>query len=108
MNNRNEISEIMQFIKAFHLPKSNLDTKFCLEQMTKSIDEAFLMERASDIREAYESDFEFKTQLSYLSSICNETEKFCEDCPVRKYCNSYISAARAAVNVKSLKMVDLL
>lgn len=107
MNNKNEIAEIKQFIKAFQLPKSNFDTEFCLEQMTKSIDETFLMERASDIREAYENDSEFKNQLSYLSGICNKTKTSCEDCPVRKYCNSYISAARNAVNEDSLKMVDL-
>ncbi len=107
MRNKNDISEIIQFIKAFQLSEKNEDTKYCIDQLTYDIDEEFLMGRAADIKEAYETDEEFRNQVKYLGSICNENNMLCESCPVCKYCNSYISRARNAVNENSLKMVDL-
>ena len=49
MKNRNEITEIIQFISAFKLPDSENDIEYCIDQMTTDVDEEFLKNRAADI-----------------------------------------------------------
>lgn len=107
MKNQNDISDMKQLIKVFKLHKSNNDVEFCIQRLTEVIDEHYLMERALDIKKAYRDDEDFKNQLRNLSGICNEKEKKCKDCPVQKYCNSYIKMRRDSINQDSLKMVDL-
>jgi DNA (cytosine-5)-methyltransferase 1 len=102
-----EIDEIVKHIRAFQLPLKNNDFNYCLNQLTAKIDEDFLMTRANDMRESFETNSEFKEALKCLSSICNEKTQDCENCPVKKYCNSYIRNKRSLVNDDSLKMVDL-
>ena len=107
MKNRNEITEIIQFINAFKLPESGNDIQYCIDQITTDLDEKFLKSRATDIIEAGSSDEKFQNALRCLSGICNEKERKCDDCPINKYCNSYIKRAMESVNEESLKMVDL-
>ena len=107
MKNRNEITEIIQFISAFKLPDSENDIEYCIDQMTTDVDEEFLKNRAADIIEAGSSDESFRNALRFLSGICNSKERKCDNCPVNKYCNYFIKKARASVHENSLKMVDL-
>lgn len=107
MANNNEIQEMLLFIKAFQIPgfEENADT--CIRRLTANIDESFLLQRAKAIKDAYECDNEARMGFRNLASICNDTHKKCEECPVSKYCNSYIMNLRANVDASSLQMVDL-
>lgn len=104
---RNEIEEILQFIKAFQLPGENSESDTCVSRMTTAVDEEFLMRRAAEIRDAYASDDAVKEAFRNLAGICNSAQRQCEQCPVYKYCNTYIKEARAKADADSLKMVDL-
>lgn len=102
-----EIFEIQQFIKAFQLTGKAENTEICINRLTTPIDEPFLTERAEEIKASYSSDAETKKCLEQLASICNETDKKCTECPVNKYCNTFIAEVRKRVNDNSLQMVDL-
>lgn len=106
MANHKEVEEILQFIKAFKLTGSQ-NADCCLSRITADIDEAFLMKRAEEVKEAYITDTDVKEVFRNLASICNENSKKCEVCPIKKYCNTYIREARNRVDEESLKMVDL-
>ena len=107
MANNNEIQEMLLFIKAFQIPgfEENADT--CIRRLTANTDESFLLQRAKAIKEAYECDNEAQRGFRNLASICNDAHKKCEECPVNKYCNSYIMDLRENVDAHSLQMVDL-
>lgn len=102
----NDVSEIVSFINAWNLDKREYDYSVCLGRITSDIDEEFLMERAKDIL-SYSCDSIVSEAFCKLASICNETSCECDKCPVKKYCNYYISNARKSVNEESLKMIDL-
>lgn len=103
----NEVLEMVLFINAFQLNAGSHSADTCINRMTAEIDEDFLMNRASQIREEFEQNTEVRNAFCKLTSICNENQKLCHQCPVNKYCNSYIKKARECVNDDSLKMVDL-
>ena len=107
MANHNEVDEILQFIKAFRLTGGSQDAECCIARLTADIDEEFLMDRAEDVKKSYATDAEIQVIFRKLASICNDRCKECEHCPVQKYCNTFIKEARAKVDEKSLKMVDL-
>ncbi len=104
---KNEILEISQFIHAFKLQGGNQNADVCISRMTADIDEEFLMKRAELIKDTLKKDATFKDCFETLAIICNENKKMCTDCPVKKYCNTYISTVRSMVNENSMKMVDL-
>ena len=102
-----DVGEILAFINAYDIQTEGSSSEFCLGKLTEEIDEAFLLNRAEEIREAYCFDDELKAALCKLSSICNEKRIECTECPVNKYCNHYIKKMRASVDEESLKMIDL-
>ena len=103
----NEILEIMQFIEAFCIPGNSPNTNICMNRLTAPINEDFLMNRASEIKQAYSSDEDTRRCFEKLAYICNEKVKKCKECPVKKYCNTFIAEVRNRVNDDSLQMVDL-
>ena len=107
MNGNSEIREIIAFISAYDLPKKNKISDICITRMTADIDEAFLMERAEYIKAELKHNSSLQDAFQHLSHICNDKKNDCNECPVKKYCNSYIKNARKSVSKKSLKMVDL-
>lgn len=107
MTRSNEITEIIQFISAFRISGAMDSADVCVDRMTKEIDEVFLTDRAEEIKNAYTSDEKVKEAFCNLAVICNENEKKCSECPVSKYCNTYIRQRREAVREKSFNMVDL-
>lgn len=107
MNYQNDIEEIKQFISAYQFSEAGKDVDICMSRLTAEIDEQFLMNRADDIREAFEHQDEFRELVGRLSSICSKGNQKCGECPVCKYCNTFIKKARASVNEDSLQMVDL-
>lgn len=103
----NEVLEMLLFIKAFEIPTFEEKADICIKRITEDIDEPFLQKRAQMIQNAYENDDESQIGFRNLASICNEKCKRCEECPVNKYCNSYIKELRTKDDTQSLKMVDL-
>ena len=103
----NEVQEILQFIEAFELPECGIGADCCVSRMTAEIDEKFLMDRAEEIRTAVFSDAGVQNVFNKLASICNTEHKECKQCPVQKYCNTFIKEIREKVNETSLTMVDL-
>lgn len=102
-----EVQEIVAFINAFHLVDTGESSDYCLEMLTKDINEDFLKERAIEIRDEYLKNDEVKEALKKLAHICNSRAKQCTNCPVNKYCNYYIADVRTKLNNNSLKIVDL-
>lgn len=106
MNRSVDIKEILAFIESYGIVNSGDGSVECLGRLTEEIEEAFLVDRAKDIKKAYESDSEFKDAVDKLATICDGTNG-CKNCPVNKYCNHYIACMRASVDESSLKMFDL-
>lgn len=108
MKYRNDIEEIKEFINAYFKDETGTDEpKTCIERMTCKIGEEFLENRAKDIREAIAFDSEFNNSFKKLAVICNKSIQYCFECPLNKYCNTYIANVREKVNDSSLKMIDL-
>ena len=83
MNRSVEIQEILSFIESSNLQNSEEITKDCLLRFTEEIDEEFLLNRAKEVRRAYESDKEFKEAFDKLSATC-DGNTHCKACPVNK------------------------
>lgn len=107
MTNYSEVNEMLQFIKAFQLSGQESSADVCISRITAPINEEFLMHRADEVTAAVAVDIDTQRGFCNLATICNENTKDCAHCPINKYCNTYISDVRSAVNESSLKMVDL-
>lgn len=103
----NEILEITQFIQAFNITGDPQDADICIGRMTATIDEDFLMQRAEIIKDALKQYESVRECFGRLAIICNDKMKDCKNCPVNKYCNTYIKEVRSLVDENSMKMVDL-
>ncbi len=76
-----------------------------LTRITEEINEEYLQHRGDAIMDAVNNDHQLASLISSLSELC--TNEACENCPVRKYCNSYIKQRRSSVKDDSPKMIDL-
>lgn len=102
-----DIQEIMDLIACIENKEGEKNSIACIEAFTKDTGEAFLDERAAEIKKtAVENDL-IKDSFGTLSLSCSGGySDDCEDCTVRKYCNTYISYRREHAD-KGLVMVDL-
>ena len=100
----NDIAEIKEFIMAYPYETKD-DAMICLNYLTKMIGEQYLDNRAEFIQKYFENDIDFLNLLSNAASLCVNEQ--CDDCPINKYCNSYIEKARMTSKENSLKMIDL-
>ncbi len=107
MKENADIREIISFIGAYSLAPSTQCSDTCITRFTADIDETFLHERSKLVLNDLKHNTALKDSFDSLASICNETVKECATCPVKKYCNTYISEARANIPNDALKMVDL-
>lgn len=107
MEYKNDKSEFIAFVDAGLDNEKGKSIDVCLERVTKDINEEFLRARAKLYKNDVKTDNTLKQAFQKLSFICNEVEQNCDNCPVCKYCNTYIENARKSVNDKSLKMIDL-
>ncbi|MCF2554986.1 DNA cytosine methyltransferase [Faecalicatena contorta] len=83
------------------------DYASCLECLAAPSSEKFLSDRADALRSAANYDRELVSALQRLSSHCKGISSVCNDCIVRKYCNTYIEYCRNNASTASLQMVDL-
>lgn len=102
-----EVEEMLQFIRAFQLPGAESDAKICIDRVTAPIDEEFLMQRASEVLQSVAQDKRTVEGFRNLATICNGNKRLCSQCPICKYCNTYIKEVRSEADRNSLKMVDL-
>lgn len=102
-----EILEITQFIQAFKIMGPLQDADICIGRMTATIDEEFLMKRAQIIEDTLQKNESVREHFERLAIICNDKKMECKNCPVKKYCNTYIRTVRSFVDEKSMTMVDL-
>lgn len=106
MDKTTEVSEIVAFINAYGLEKINKDSSSCLNFITEEIEEKFLKNRASEAKQAFETDEKVKIAIGKVAALC-DGESACKECPINKYCNHYIKRMRENVDENSLKMIDL-
>lgn len=88
-------------------PNEKAEYEECLRKMTKDSSEPFLQERADAIKNALSHNEQLSSAFKRLASYCNGVCDACEECVVRKYCNSYIEHCRHTANMAALQMVDL-
>ena len=105
MNYQNDVSEIVSFIEE-SIPEKQEDYSDCLNRFTAEIDESFLSQRAITVKECIKED-SLEGAFRKLATICDGKKESCIDCPVNKYCNTYIKNAREKADENALNMVDL-
>ena len=107
MDYKNDKNEFIAFVSAGLGETTNGMIDVCLERVAKDVNEDFLKSRAELYKEEAKNDGELIKSLKKLAVICNAEEMNCAECPVCKYCNTYIETARNNVDDNSLKMIDL-
>lgn len=107
MNFSADKKEISSFINLYFENKGSYEASVTLKRFTETTNEDFLDNRANYIKKEVQIDSSFGDCFTKLAGICNSKKHDCENCPVKKYCNSYINKCRKAVNADSLKMIDL-
>ena len=107
MNYRDDLYEILDFINCADTitPKDD-DYINCVERFTKYTEEEYLDKRAEALLFEMSSSLELKNAFKKLSGYC-KSDSDCAECPVNKYCNSYILNKLEAVKDDDLKMIDL-
>lgn len=119
MNFTTDKMEIMAFIKGtlgeavpgndgLDLADAALKRRqICLERMTKPIGESYLDERGRYLAEETDKDHLLKEALGRLFPLCDSNNQSCGNCPVSRYCNTYIENARKNVCLDAPAMIDL-
>lgn len=107
MNFTEDKKEITDFINASINQADLTDNSFVLNHFTEKTDEEYLNQRAEFIKSEVLIDNDFNYSFYKLGTICNKTKQSCSNCPVKKYCNSFINTCRRSVKKDSLKMIDL-
>lgn len=107
MNFSTDKKEISSFINLYFEKKESDDNSVILKRFTEKTNEDFLDKRANYIKNEVQIDTSFCDCFTKLAGICNSKKQDCENCPVKKYCNSFINKCRSSVNADSLKMIDL-
>lgn len=104
---KNDKGEFIAFVEAGLKNEEGAMADICLERVTKRVNEEFLEARAEAYRNNVKNDSKLMHAFKRLSVICNEEEQNCSNCPVCKYCNTYIENTRKNVSDDSFKMMDL-
>ena len=104
MNCKNDVDEIVAIINCLYERKKD-SYEDTLQRFTCDISEDYLVERAKYIRNEIELNNTLKDAFRKLAYVCSD--KKCETCPVKKYCNKYIKDVRAKATHNKMQMVDL-
>lgn len=103
-----DIAEISAFINCIgNSPSVTGLYDECVRAFTEITGEEFLDERANYLVNCLGVDEDLKASFRKLSNFCSGGYSIrCEECAVRKYCNTYINKARTT-SVERHKMIDL-
>jgi len=107
MEYSNDLNEIIALIHTIAEGDESNDPSFCIAQLTKQIEDEYLMSRASCVASAFQHDSTFRSAICKLATWCSEKRKDCSCCPIRKYCNAYIHAAQSSWDPNAPKIIDL-
>jgi len=108
MEYKNDLNEIITLINTSMYNKhSHCNACFCLQHITTPIDDKYLMSRANSIHIEWDNNILFREAIEKLSSICNDINRECSICPIKKYCNYYIYQAQNIPVNNSPTIVDL-
>lgn len=91
-----DIEEIIAFIGCLDNKEAvSQDYSSCLSAFTAHVGEEFLDERAKAIKETIRTNSRLQNAFLSLSKYCHTSyDCRCEECPVKKYCNTFIIQAR--------------
>ena len=107
MNYKEDIKEIIAFIANSNIGDYTVgDYSVCLKRFTAYTGEEYLDNRAQAIIKELSVSNELRECFCRLNSFCSNAAK-CFECPVNKYCNSFILEKRKEVDENNLKMIDL-
>lgn len=108
MNYKEDIQEIVALINCLDTNSITEKTSSseCINYFTAKTSESYLDCRAEAIITALSASTELQEAFTHLASFCSYNSK-CDQCPVNKYCNSYILDKRKNVNNTNLQMIDL-
>lgn len=105
MNYDNDLRELISLIEMSDYSETD-DYEVGLRSIAEEVDEEYLAERATKIQEEAVKSERMRNALSRISPICSNDKTNCRECPVSKYCNSYIAFVRNNKNFRH-NMVDL-
>ena len=100
-----DINEIVCSIEGVYVDEKE-DIDDCLAVFSCASYEPYLNERAAEVRASID-DPRVHNAMKKLAGFCDGVCDKCEDCVVKKYCNSYIHSARENHSKNQLGMVDL-
>ncbi len=103
----NDIEEIIALINSQIKAGSSSDISFCISRLTQKIDDAYLMARAKCVQNEIASNQNLIIVLQKQSALCSGKAKECSSCPIKKYCNHYISEVQSAYDEGAPKIIDL-
>lgn len=107
MNYKDDINEIIDFINCSDAIGSKEDDyRNCLDRFTAITKDEYLDKRAEALLLEVLSSSKLRNAFQKLGGYCN-TDSGCTECPVNKYCNSFIMRKREGVKPNDLKMIDL-
>lgn len=103
-----DISEIRAIIELLFSTTHQDDKKSesVISKMTAAIDDDYLMERAKCLQsEIVEGKASYDGLTKVYDNYCKDSS--CEECPLNKYCNTYIKAKRDGIDREAPVLVDL-
>lgn len=107
MEYSNDIQELTALIRASVDGGKSGDPTFFLSQLTQKTEDAYLMARAAAIADAAVRDGDFDAAICAFAAQCHPVSQDCTGCPLRKYCNAYISFAQSNWDPNAPKIIDL-
>lgn len=108
INYKIDKEEIIAFINAGINDKKNVEcSTLCKKRIMEYTGEEFLDNRAKYLEDETKKDERLEKAWEKLTYICNEGIQMCDQCPVAKYCNTFIKKQRSQKNDDTLNMVDL-
>ena len=103
-----DIDEIQAIIESVYGEEKSKKSKTALIRMTEPTGEKYLDDRSAFLQKVAEENSDFGMILGKLDSCCSKDDSYCNDCPVRKYCNHFIRLKREKIkDSNSLQMIDL-
>lgn len=104
---KEDFREIRSILYSLY-PKDNLrrSSKLALFKISEVGNEDFLNSKSAYLYEIIKSDPECENKLAlFEEQFC--TDKKCINCPLAKYCNSFIYSCRRNINVSNPVIIDL-
>ena len=97
--------EIIDFINSLFSNSRSSNSTAIIDKITQKTNEDYLNDRADYLYCEFKKDKQFYETIGKLNFVCIKNQ--CNECPINKYCNTYILKQRRTISKSSLKMIDL-